>query len=94
MKTLLVDVVPVVNPLLDPSPVAPPGVEELVNTLLSWLMWGGLIAAVVGFIGAGIALMIANRRGEGQEHVKSLGYVCLGGILVMSASGLAQALIH
>ena len=79
---------------LDPTPTAPPGVEATVQTILSWLMWGGLVANIVGFIAAGISLAISNERGMGNENVKKLGFVCLGGMIVMGASALAKALVH
>lgn len=79
---------------LNPTPTAPPGVESTVQTILNWLMWGGLVATIVGFIGAGISLAISNERGMGNENVKKLGFVCLGGMIVMGAGALAKALVH
>lgn len=79
---------------LDPSPEAPPGLEDSVTTVLSWLMWGGLVATIAGFIAAGIALAISNERGMGNENVKRLGYVVLGGVIIMGTSALASAIIR
>jgi hypothetical protein len=78
---------------VNPTPQAPPGVESTVQTILNWLMWGGLIAAIIGFIAGGITLMISNERGMGNENVKKLGYVCMGAVVVSAAAGLAKVLV-
>lgn len=78
---------------LDPHPVAPPGTEPLVAQLLNWLMYGGLVACIVGFILAFIGFMISN-EGMGNQHVRRLGYVAVGGVGVMIAASIAQTLIH
>lgn len=78
---------------LNPAPVAPPGVEGPVSTVLNWMMWGGLAAVILGFIIAGIALAIANSRGEGHENVKKIGYVIGGAVLIASAGMLGNWLV-
>lgn len=78
---------------LDPTPTAPPGVEGPMTTVLGWFMWGGLAAVIAGFVAAGISLAISNDRGMGNENVRKLGFVVLGGIIIMSASALAKAII-
>lgn len=74
-----------------PSPVAPPGMGG-VTTMLNWLMWGGGICAVVGVIVVGIAFVFSIRRGEGGQHLGSLGWVGFGTILIGAAGGLVGAL--
>lgn len=78
---------------LDPSPVAPPGVEGTVQTMLNWMMWGGLVATIAGFIVAGISLAISNERGMGSENVRKIGFVILGGIIIMGAGAMGKALV-
>jgi hypothetical protein len=78
---------------LNPTPQAPPGVEGNVQTLLNWLMWGGLVAAIAGFISAAIMLAVSNERGMGNEHVKRLGLVCLACVIISAASGVAKVLV-
>lgn len=71
----------------------PPGVEGTAQTILGWMKWGGLIATVAGFIIAGIMLAISNDRGMGNENVKKLGMVCIGGIVISAAGLLGSALV-
>lgn len=78
---------------MNPTPLAPPGVEDLTEKVLSWLMWAGWIAVIAGIIIAGIMLAISNDRGMGNENVKKLGLVIVGGILISSALTIANALV-
>ncbi|MDO5049370.1 MAG: hypothetical protein Q4D87_05755 [Actinomycetaceae bacterium] len=78
---------------LNPSPVAPPGVEEKVKTVLDWLFWIGTISVFVGFVVGGIMLIISNERGMGNENVRRIGFVIIGAIVIASASALAKALV-
>ncbi|UEJ84610.1 hypothetical protein Bra3105_18435 (plasmid) [Brachybacterium halotolerans subsp. kimchii] len=69
----------------DPGdPQAPPGVGGKIETLLSWLKWGGLALCIAGIIIAGALMAVANRRGEGGENVARLGWA-MGGVAVISA---------
>ena len=44
---------------LNPVPVAPPGVEARVQTILNWLMWIAGATVIVGFIVGGIMLALS-----------------------------------
>ena len=79
--------------LINPTPTAPPGVEDMVSMVIGWLMWAGWAAVIVGFIVAGIMLVISNDRGMGNENVKKVGLVIVGAILIASALTLANALL-
>lgn len=79
--------------LINPTPTAPPGVEAMVEKVIGWLMWAGWAAVIVGFIVAGIMLVISNDRGMGNENVKKVGLVIVGAIIIASALTLANALL-
>lgn len=70
-----------------PTPVAaqPPGTEK-VATLLGWGKWIGLAMCVAGLIVAGAMMAIQSRRGEGGEHVGTIGKV-LAAVIVIGAAG-------
>lgn len=79
--------------LINPTPTAPPGVEAMTEKVIGWLMWAGWAAVIVGFIVAGIMLVISNDRGMGNENVKKVGLVIVGAIVISSALTLANALL-
>lgn len=83
-----------VLPMIDPTPVAPPGVSKMTETILNWMMWGGLVATIAGFIIAGIMLAISNERGMGNESVKRVGMVIIGAVVIMGAGALGNALVN
>lgn len=70
-----------------PTPVAaqPPGTEK-VATLLGWGKWIGLAMCVAGLIVAGAMMAIQSRRGEGGEHVGTIGKV-LAAVILIGAAG-------
>ena len=70
----------------DPAPTAPPGLDELTNTLLAWLKWGVLVAGVGGLlICAG--MIILGRRNRNQMATDGV----LGSIWVLGGLALASA---
>lgn len=73
----------------DPIPVAPPGADGF-QLVLSWMMWIGLAAGVLGFMIVGIMMMLSSsgRMQSGGEHAKGLGWVAIGCVVVGAASGL------
>ncbi len=71
---------------------APPGVEAKANTVLGWLKWAGGIAVVAGILMVAVRVAVGNRRGEGEENMKGLGYVIIAGILVGAAGAIGQEL--
>ncbi len=73
-----------------PSAEAPPGSETFLKAL-NWIFWGGVVVSVIGFIFAGAAMIFAHSRGEGGEHMKKLGLVTIGSVIIGSASAFAAA---
>jgi len=79
--------------VIDPGQgTAPPGSQGVV-TIVSWVAWVAVALCVVGVIAAGVGMLFAGRRGEGGEHVKTLGYVLAGSIVIGGASALVGALV-
>lgn len=77
---------------VDSGPVAPPGVEGKTDTVIGWAKWACFIACILGLVFVAVKLAISNRRGEGEDHAKSLGAVMAGAILCGAAGSLIQAL--
>lgn len=76
----------------DPSPVAPPGSED-VSLVLNWVVWIALAAGVLGFIVAGIMMMLQSQGrmgGDGGQHMSRVAWVAVGCIVVAAASGLTS----
>lgn len=74
----------------NPNPVAPPGSEDFL-VVLNWVMWIALGAGVLGFIIAGIMMMLQSqgRMGaDGGQHMARVAWVAVGCIVVAAASGL------
>ena len=79
--------------VIDPGQgTAPPGSQGVV-TIVSWVAWVAVALCVVGVIAAGVGMLFAGRRGDGGEHVKTLGYVLAGSIVIGGASALVGALV-
>lgn len=78
---------------LNPVPVAPPGVADKVETVLTWLMWIAGATVIVGFIIGGIMLAASNERGMGNENVRRIGFVIMGAVVIAAAAALAKALL-
>ena len=79
----------------DVSPQAPDGrTGEKILTLLSWLMWGCIIAAVAGIMICGAMLAYEKISGGGQSNAtgKLVGGL-LGSIVIGGAAGLVNMLV-
>ena len=76
----------------DSGPVAPPGVEGKTDTVIGWAKWGCFTVCILGLVFVAVKLAISNRRGEGEDHAKSLGAVMVGAILCGAAGSLIAAL--
>lgn len=70
----------------------PPGADGF-ETVIKWAAWIALGVCVLGVIVAGASMAIANRRGDGGEHMSRLGWVLAGCIVIGAASGVVGALI-
>ncbi len=73
----------------DPDPVAPPGFEDLVGRLLSWMKWGVLAAGILGILICALMLIIGrrNRSATAYEGLVGSAWV-LGGLALASVAAL------
>lgn len=76
----------------DSGPVEPPGVATKTNTLIGWTKWGCFAICIFGLVFVASKLAISNKRGEGEDHAKSLGAVMAAAIICGAAGSLIQAL--
>ncbi|MGU3438154.1 hypothetical protein ACNHUS_34740 [Actinomycetes bacterium M1A6_2h] len=79
----------------DVNPTAPDGeAGDKVNMLLSWLMWGCIIAAVAGLMISGAMLAYEKISGGGQSNAtgKLVGAL-FGSIVIGAAAGLVNMLV-
>lgn len=76
----------------DSGPVEPPGVATKTNTIIGWAKWGCFAVCILGLVFVAAKLAISNKRGEGEDHAKSLAAVMAGAILCGAAGALIQAL--
>jgi hypothetical protein len=83
--TLLTHVTTTASQLFDypptPQPVAPPGLEELGNTIIGWLKWILVICGVAGLIWCGIMMTVGrrNRSAMAADGASGIPWV-LGGL--------------
>lgn len=75
----------------DPSPEQPPGTGGI-TTIISWAKWIAYAIAGIGIIFVAIRMAIQHRRGEGGEHLGSLGWVLGAVILVGGGIGIITTL--
>ena len=71
---------------MDSGPVAPPGVAVKTNTVIGWAKWVCFAVCMAA------KLAVNNRRGEGEDHAKSLGAVMAAAVVCGAAGSLIQAL--
>lgn len=83
-------------PVVNPSPVAPPGVADKVNTILGYMMWAGGIAIVASLLIAG-AILALNSFGRAGDHaeqiVRILGMILIAGVVIGGAGTIGSALV-
>lgn len=77
--------------MIDPS--APPVLGDKVNLILSWIIWGAVIACVIGMIFAGGYLAYGKMTGSGGDAQGKLIGVCVGAVIVASAGTLINTLV-
>lgn len=77
-----------------PTPVAPPGVGDKVQTILNWTFWGAIVVLVGALIVAGATMAINNRRGDGiSDGIGKVVIVLIGAAIVASASGIIGVMV-
>ncbi|TFH52820.1 hypothetical protein E4J66_06310 [Actinomyces viscosus] len=77
---------------VDSGPVAPPGVATKTDTIIGWSKWVCFAICIFGLVAVAAKLAINNRRGEGEDHAKALGFVMAAAIVCGAAGSLIQAL--
>ena len=77
---------------MDSGPVAPPGVAVKTNTVIGWAKWGCFAVCIFGLVFVAAKLAVNNRRGEGEDHAKSLAAVMAAAVVCGAAGSLIQAL--
>lgn len=77
---------------IDVDPAAPPGSGKFL-TVLGWASWIITGLGVLGVMLVGAMMFFSNRRGEGGEAAKSLGWVFGGLIIVSTASAIVAVLL-
>ena len=77
-------------------PDRPTGMEQHVIdryiTIFAWTKWIGLLVVVAGLIGFSVPA-IQSRRGEGGEHVRKIGKVLKGVVIIGAVVALAGYLL-
>lgn len=79
----------------NPSPSAPPGAEQF-GMVLNWVFWIALACGVLGFMIAGIMMMLqsSGRMGaDGGQLMGRVAWVAIGLIIVAAASGLTSMIV-
>lgn len=95
MTPLLTTALDLLAAVPNPGPVAPPGMAEPAEQLISWMKWVGIIAGVIGF-GMCALMMILGRRNRSNMAVDGATGIpwVLGGLSTMSlAAGVVGALV-
>ena len=84
-----------VLPAVDPSPQAPPGMQDSASTALGYLMWGAGIICFVAIVVLGMIFMLnaTGRTNGAKEVVVPVGWVGLGAFVVAGASTITYQLI-
>lgn len=83
------------EPAIQTKPMAPPpGIQDNVMLILSWVSWVVMIASVIGILVCAIRMAVMHRRGETGEHASNLAFVLGACILSTAATAIVQALIH
>jgi hypothetical protein len=78
---------------VNPTPVQPPGVEQLA-TLLNWLSWSVSVACIAGvLVVAGLMALAHRRGGDGSESFGRLGLVLAAAVLGSAAGPVVNALV-
>ncbi|WP_432871803.1 hypothetical protein [Microbispora rosea] len=78
------------GPVPNPAPVAPPGLERPITTILGWGKWGVIVAGVAGLLicGAQMAIGRKNRSSFAADGASGIPWVLGGLSLAATASGI------
>jgi hypothetical protein len=79
----------------DPAPSAPPGLGQKVDTILSWLKWGGGAAGVCGLLICGLMMLLGrrNRHSMSADGAVGIPWVLAGLSLVATAPAIVSAFL-
>jgi hypothetical protein len=91
LAATLADLTTVADP---PTPVAPPGLQELGDTFLSWLTWILRICGIGGLIACGVMMAVGrrNRSAMAADGAAGIPWV-LGGLTLGAVATLIVAFI-
>jgi hypothetical protein len=77
-----------------PAPELPDQASKPVNTFLNWAMGFGAVAVLGGLIIGGVMIAISQRRGEPSEKLAYVAWPIIGGIIILSATGIVKTLFN
>lgn len=73
------------------NPIAPPGSAKF-ETIVSWITWGAIIAAVVGLIIGGVLLAYERSQGSGGDAKNKIIGGMVGAVVIGVAAGIVNQL--
>lgn len=80
-------------PIPTPTPIAPPGLENLGNTFIGWLKWILVISGVAGLMICGLMMTIGRRNRSAMAADGAVGIPwVLGGLTVGAVAALIVGL--
>lgn len=82
----------------NPDPISPSKlgkVNDAVNFILGLMKWGGIVAAVGGFVAAGIMMIVGrrNRNNMAVEGAMSMPWIVGGLAVVLGAASIVSMLL-
>ena len=76
------------------APELPEQANKPVTTFLNWAMGFGAVAVLGGLIIGGVMIAISQRRGESSEKLAYVAWPIIGGIIILSATGIVKTLFN
>ena len=94
LHTLAATLADLTTAVAPPAPVAPPGLEQLGDTFLSWLTWILRICGVGGLMACGVMMAVGrrNRSAMAADGAAGIPWV-LGGLTLGAIATLIVAFI-
>jgi hypothetical protein len=77
-----------------PTPKLPDQANTPITTFLNWAMGFGAVAVLGGLIIGGVMIAISQRRGEPSEKLAYVAWPIIGGIIILSATGIVKTLFN